>query len=598
MDASIPGTTRARRLRVSAWLLLVPVVFVTFALVYPKRYYHWDVLERAWIIDFPFRYLHSFDGTPRSMFLHFAHPLELPLAVAFGAIVPGLEGMQLLRAFGSCTSVLVLWLAGWLVLIWRQKADRAALMAAMVTQATLAACLAFWKMGSAGEEKILGMAAQLLFLALFWRSLLRTDDDDAVSAARAAPWGMAAAGALVFAVLAHLTGAVLIPFAAIVLWRVRNRPLRRMLAIRLAVAVVVIGVAYVALAAYTMGARSPVDLWKFVTFYHAGKENFFEPTGAPQNPGFRAIRAVRGVAGFFSSIKWDGLIPAAIVAAWLAFVAIRNGLAPRAKTNVEGLPFGQQAAILAALWAAHFVFFEPDVYESWTLFVALGLVAAGVALPRDRRALIGFALPVFLIVVNIRHYQWNHRPLGFEPYIDAAIAMSRPNDLIVMVGGRQDGDLLRGSLWTRYAFAFERQRTIVSLYDVTGCTEPEYWGRPFTSADSLQAQIDAGRRAYAPSFIGPEANLLAMAGLLDVKWEARGDSVIEITHVREIPPEAALVGRLVTRNAPGAKRVGLLPYRKQPTTPATPGAAPPQVPAPQTPAPPTPQPGAPAPAPR
>src|SRR5262245_53429666 len=62
----------------AALLALVPVVFFVAALAYPCRQYHWDTLERAYLLEHPARYLTSWDGTPRSQFLSFAHVLELP----------------------------------------------------------------------------------------------------------------------------------------------------------------------------------------------------------------------------------------------------------------------------------------------------------------------------------------------------------------------------------------------------------------------------------------------------------------------------------------------------------------------------------------
>jgi hypothetical protein len=591
-DAEPPPAQARHR---ASELTLVPLAFLLFALIYPTGKVHWDVLERAYIVDYPGRFVTTHDGSPRDLFLHFAHVLELPLAAAFGKLVPGLHGVALLHAFEACVAAVLLWLFGSLVLFWRQRngagpGDR---VAAIVAQLALATSLAFWKMAAGGEEKILALATQLGFLYCFWRCLFPPAIPEAAhgqskTSAAAGPetaggtsrrelrWATLAAAMLAVAVLSHLTGAVLIPFAALVLWLSRRHAPCKPLAIALALGATFAAVAYLAIAAITVHARTPTDYWNYFTFYHHGADNFFEPTGAAQNSGWRLSRVRTGLAFFFSGKSWDGILPLVLLAWWLTLHGMR-GLGQairrwRARPQAPGgsselLALGAQAALLALLWALHFAYFEPDQFESWTLVTVLALLAAAAQLPRDRRVWIGMVLPVFLVAVNVRHYRWNHRADVMAPLLRTVVRASRPNDLLILEGGRQDGVILRGSLWTRYFLAYERQRTVVSLFDVTGLTETEYWGRPFPSAEALQAAIDSGRRAFASNFMVQELKLLRLAGLLDVTWSARTDSVIEITHVKEIPFDPAAPSRVVVlpKDAPaleGSRRMALLPRRK------------------------------------
>src|SRR5262245_56607324 len=85
-------------------LAVVPVAFLIAAFAYPSRQYHWDTLERAYLLQHPARYLHTWDGTPRSQFLSFAHVLELPLAAVVGAFVPGHSGLRSLIVFEAGTA--------------------------------------------------------------------------------------------------------------------------------------------------------------------------------------------------------------------------------------------------------------------------------------------------------------------------------------------------------------------------------------------------------------------------------------------------------------------------------------------------------------
>ena len=100
-----------------------------------------------------------------------------------------------------------------------------------------------------------------------------------------------------------------------------------------------------------------------------------------------------------------------------------------------------------------------------------------------------------------------------------------------MGGGIQNEQPLRGSHATRFFLAHERQRTIVSLYDVMQITQREFWGRPIASLEQLQDSIDSGRRVWFPAILLQEFEAARQSGHVDLRVVAHGDSVYEVTAV-------------------------------------------------------------------
>jgi len=407
-------------------------------------------------------------------------------------------------------------------------------------QLTLVATLAFWKLGSSGQEKMLALATQLLFLAVFWRALAATTDSTAArpSPARTASgvdWGIAATLAL--AIWSHLTGAVLVPFAILALfalppaWRPqRGRAVRGVIA-----GTLLAGVVYWIVAASTTSVRGPASFIDYLTFFHrSGGNSFWEPGGAPAAAGNRLVRLCTGMASFLSGNTAVGAGALVLLGFGIAIATWRSGRARRPGRD-PGAPtlatLRLQALILAVLWTVHFAFFEPQNFESWTLFVTLVILVAAVSMPARRMAWIAAGLPLILLVANRPHYVANHKPLQLEGYRQAVGRETRPGDIVVLVGGIQNGMELRGGIVMRYFLATLRERTLVSLYDVMGLTEREYWERPFESPAALQAAIDSGRRAVVPLNLVQELSQARQSGLLSLDVVARGDSVLEIRHI-------------------------------------------------------------------
>jgi hypothetical protein len=86
---------------------------------------------------------------------------------------------------------------------WRAPTWRAVWLA----QATLAAMLAFWKLGSSGQEKCWRSPLN----SISWTFLEWFDATSGRTGSQSIPWRIAAA--LAIAIWSHLSGAVLVPFA-------------------------------------------------------------------------------------------------------------------------------------------------------------------------------------------------------------------------------------------------------------------------------------------------------------------------------------------------------------------------------------------------
>jgi len=484
-----------------ASLLWIPLVFLLLGLTFGSRQYHWDTLERATLLEHPGAYLRSWDGSPRSQFLSFAHPLELPLAWIVRQ-APGLDGMRALVWFEALCAGIALFLLGRMV-----RDHAASLGSALAAQATLACSWGFWKMGTSGEERILALVGALAFLVAYWGTLR----------SGTARWRLALA--LCFAMLCHLSNAVLVPFALLGLlgrpapWRAHRRVALQGILVGATAATL----GYAAVAAWTTHVRTPHQLWDYLTFFHRDTGNdFFHVTVAVP------LRDA-----------WHGLLHAFSATTWIAggtLVALLVAWIRAARTHRMPGEAGSLIALLV-LWSVHFVFYEPENVESWTLPVAVLLLAGAWALPRPRQALGLGVIAAVLLLGNLGSFRALHRPLPYEQDLSRVVAASAPQDIILLGGGIQNERPLRGSLATRYFLAFEHQRTIVSLYDVLQITQPEFWGRPIPSVAALQQQIAAGRRVRFPGFMKEEFEAAQRSGLVTLQVRDAGDGVFAVTGV-------------------------------------------------------------------
>jgi hypothetical protein len=292
-------------------------------------------------------------------------------------------------------------------------------------------------------------------------------------------------------------------------------------------------VLYYAVAAWTTGVRGPVSLFDYLTFFHrAGGNNFFEASGAAIPGRNRLVRAAVGLSSFFAGGRIAK--PVVLVGLFLAVlwpVALRRSAAAQAGPALSPSTLWRHALLLGGLWSAHFLFFEPQNFESWTLAAALLVLVVAVGLPAGRLAWVGALLPAFLLVSNQPHYIANHRELDLASSRRVVARQTHPGDIVLLVGGLRNQIPLDGSRIMRYFLATQPQRTFVSLYDVAGFTQTEYWGRPFGSPAALQEAITSGRRVYMPAFLQDELLRGNASGLVQITWVAHGDSLLEITHL-------------------------------------------------------------------
>ena len=537
-------------------LIWIPFAFAVVALVAPSQRYHWDTLERAYLVDHAGDYLRTWDGSPRSQFLSFAHVLELPLAKVVQWVLPGANGLRALCVLEVLAGAALLVLLGGLVRAWRRQTragtPRDALVAACGAQLTIAVAIAFWRMSSSGEEKILALMTQWAFLGAFWAALWRLAPPSAAEHPRAAKGtrdlrdahaaqraGTLVAITLALAILSHLTAAVLVPFAiAAIAWLPPSlHPARKPLARAVTIGTVAAFLLYSVVAAWTTHVRTPREFYDYLTFFHrAGGIDFFAPANAPMTSGERLDAVFAGLGAFFAAPTWawrSTLIALAIALIATTWWWRRRTAATAAGSGLARRVLARHAVVLIVLWTAHFAFFEPANQESWTLVATVAVVWAAVLLP-GRTAWALAAIPVVLFFANRTSYAAARTPLPYAAFVHVIAQQTRPGDVVLLVGGVQDGQALRGSLGMRYFLAVGPEREYASLYDIIGVTGREYWPTPFTSPAALQAAIDAGRRVLAPAFLQSDIDFANRSGIVRIESEAASDSLLRITRIAAV----------------------------------------------------------------
>jgi hypothetical protein len=222
----------------------------------------------------------------------------------------------------------------------------------------------------------------------------------------------------------------------------------------------------------------------------------------------------------------------------LALLLLLLALAWRARRNRSLLASmeSRQLLLLAGLWGLHFFFYEPGNIESWTVVVTFLILGVAFALPSSRQAWWLLTIAILLGISNAAPFHKLHRPMPLALYHQQLQRLSAPDDIILLGGGIQNERPLQGSLNTRFFLAHEKDRTIVSLYDIMGITQPEYWGRPIDSVTALQQHIDAGRRVWFPGFLAGEFTAAQQSGMIQMETRAHGDSLFEVLNIRSKLP--------------------------------------------------------------
>jgi len=192
---------------------------------------------------------------------------------------------------------------------------------------------------------------------------------------------------------------------------------------------------------------------------------------------------------------------------------------------------GRHLLLLAVLWTLHFAFYEPINVESWTIMALTLVFGAASTLRTNRQAVLLATLALVLLITNLPSFRNLHQPMELQHHLQQVVAASGQDDIILMGGGIQNGKPLRGSHATRYFLAHEQQRTIISLYDVMQITQPEFWGRPITSLQQLQEEIDSGRRVWFPAFLAQEFEAAWKSGMVQLQLRAHNEDVYEVTAV-------------------------------------------------------------------
>ena len=492
-------------------LYAIPVVFLVLGLSFGSRQFHWDTLERAYLLEHYQSFLKSWDGSPRSQFLSFAHVLELPLAAVVRVVLRSASGMQTLIVFEALCAALALLLVGRMIL-HRTGGPFTALAA----QAVLACCWGFWKMGTSGEERILGLATLLLFLSAFWHAL---------HAGKRTIW---VSFTLVLAILSHLSNGVLVPFAllALLLLPESLRAHRRRVSVSIVMGAGCSALLYAAVAAWTTAARTPGELWEYLTFFHRDTGNNFLVMSHWRQ---HAHDMVHGLRLFLAEPRFAGLLALATLVLLLLWAARRR------QTLLASME-SRQLLLLAGLWSLHFIFYEPGNIESWTVVVTCLIVGVAFALPSSRHAWWLASIALLLGTANATPFHRLHQPMSLALYHRQLQSASAPHDIILLGGGIQQERPLQGSLTTRFFLAHERDRTIVSLYDVLQITQPEYWGRPIASVEALQQQIDAGRHVWFPASLQDEFARAQQSGMFQMQTRAHGDSLVEVLSIQRLAP--------------------------------------------------------------
>ena len=484
----------------------IPIVFVVLGLALGSQEYHWDTLERAVILENPSGFLRSWDGSPRSQFLSFAHILELPLAMPIRVVAGSLPGLRCLVLFELLCAAVALLMIGQLV---RQRHGKRS--SALAAQATVACCWGFWKMGTSGEERILALATLLLFLWAFW-SLLQSGRHRALVTT-----------SLALAILSHLSNAVLLPFAflSLAMLPANQRSHRRKMIVSLLLGAALSVVVYAAVAVFTTGVRTLPQFWQYLTFFHRDTGNdFFSVTLSSET--WR--QSLHGLRNFLAASTWVGTV--------VLVVLLAISLWPAWRQRARGMEMqDRHLLLLALLWALHFAFYEPVNIESWSTVGTALVLAAAWTLRSNRQAMVLASVALLLLITNLPSFRELHRPMDLQRSLKQVVAASQPGDIILMGGGIQNERPLRGSHATRYFLAHERQRTIVSLYDVMQITQFEFWGRPIASLQQLQDAIDSGRRVWFPAFLFQEFEAARQSGRVQLQVSSHGDSLYEVTAV-------------------------------------------------------------------
>ena len=467
-----------------------------------SRDYSWDVMERACFLKY------QSEAPPWGLFF-FAHLLEIPLAAGLGHLLPFVGEpvalLQILECFFA--ALLVLLLYDFCVAVAGRR------FLSLLIAGMLPASFGFWRMATAGEEKVLAAFFITLFLYMY---AFYPQDERRRKTVQIAP-ALFVGFALGLASLAHLMALILWPFILIVLIlrRCGLKGLRFGIAESILIALVgllifVSAVGIVGVFYYDL--HNPQDILKGLLTYHSPAFPFWyfaQPAQHRSVPG----NLCKSVIGMERVIVPDGVVNrhARCMALLIALVIPCTGIA--ALKHARKNPLIPLFMVFLILWAAAYLFYEPRNPESWICaypcFLLLICALATVARPPLRRIVESLSLVtlVTVLLVNSRYYGALRVPSALELCARSLDATVTPGAVIVVGDGIEQ----------RYARYFSHCGLILSDHLQSGKFDWFDTGR--ISARELRERLNAGRPIYATAL-----GLRRLpAGLRsDARWERAG----------------------------------------------------------------------------
>jgi len=464
-----------------------------------SRDYSWDVMERACFLKYP-------SEAPAWGLFFFAHLLEIPLAAGLGRLLPLVSEpvvlLQILECFFG--ALLVLLLYDFCVAI------TGGLLLPLLVAGILPASFGFWRMATAGEEKVLAAFFITLFLYLF---MLYPRDERARKTTPRAP-ALCVGFVLGLASLAHLMALILWPFVLIVIvlkrWGLKGLRFGIGDSIVIALVGLIIFVSVVAIiAVFYYGLHSPQEILKGLLTYHSPRFPFWYFAQPAQ---YRSLlgNLRKSVIGMERVIFPDGVVNrhARGMALLIAPVLLCTIIA--ALKHARKNPLIPLFTVFLILWACTYLFYEPRNPESWICayppFLLLVCTLATTSRPASRRLTTSAFLVALslLLLVNSRYYGALRLPGPLE-LCARALDATVPRGAVIVVG---DG------LEQRYIRYFSHRELMLSDHLQSGKFDWFDTGR--INAQEFRIRLNEGRPVYATAL---GLKRLPASLRSDLQWE-------------------------------------------------------------------------------
>lgn len=464
-----------------------------------SRNYSWDVMERACFLKY------QSEAPPWGLFF-FAHLLEIPLAAGIGHLLPFAREPVVLLQTLECLfgALLVLLLYDFCVAITGRR------FLSVLVASILPASFGFWRMVTAGEEKVLAAFSITLFLYMF---IFLPRDERAGKTASLVPT-LYVGIVLGLASLMHLMALILWPFIliVIVLQRCGLTGVRFGIADCIIIALVglLIFVSIVGIVAvFYYGIHNPQEILKGLLTYHNPKFTFWYFAQPAQHRSLMD-NLHKSIIGIARVVLPDGVVNhhARSVALLVVTALLCAGIAA-AKYSRRN-PLIPVFTVFLILWAATYLFYEPRNPESWICAYPCFLLLMCTLATRAGPALRPLAAPAFLLLlalilpVNSRYYSALRVPSPLElcaRSLDAAV----PPGAVVVVG---DG------VEQRYVRYFSHCELMLSDHLQSG--KFDWFDTGKLNARGFRERLNNGRPVYATAL---GLKRLPTDLRRDVQWE-------------------------------------------------------------------------------